>query len=126
MGTAALEGVSIDGKVYAMPLDTQPEGIYYSKDLFEKARHHLAADDDGRARGRRRETEGDRRRADRGRRQGRLVRPRTGTTTSPCASAARRSCRRPPGRSRSTTRAGPGPARTWRRSWRPPPSRRAS
>ncbi|MFJ4734195.1 extracellular solute-binding protein [Streptomyces sp. NPDC088770] len=34
---AALEGVSIDGKVYAMPLDTQPEGIYYSKDLFKKA-----------------------------------------------------------------------------------------
>ncbi|MTE17595.1 extracellular solute-binding protein [Streptomyces sp. TRM43335] len=37
VGDAALEGVSIDGKVYAMPLDTQPEGIYYSKDLFEKA-----------------------------------------------------------------------------------------
>ncbi|GAA3625365.1 ABC transporter substrate-binding protein [Streptomyces chitinivorans] len=37
VGDAALEGVSIDGKVYAMPLDTQPEGIYYSKDLFKKA-----------------------------------------------------------------------------------------
>ncbi|WP_329522537.1 extracellular solute-binding protein [Streptomyces jietaisiensis] len=37
VGEAALEGVSVDGKVYAMPLDTQPEGIYYSKDLFEKA-----------------------------------------------------------------------------------------
>jgi raffinose/stachyose/melibiose transport system substrate-binding protein len=37
VGEAALEGVSIDGKVYAMPLDTQPEGIYYSKSLFEKA-----------------------------------------------------------------------------------------
>ncbi|MFJ8270398.1 ABC transporter substrate-binding protein [Streptomyces sp. NPDC094154] len=37
VGEAALEGVSIDGKVYAMPLDTQPEGIYYSKDLFKKA-----------------------------------------------------------------------------------------
>ncbi|MGW2836394.1 extracellular solute-binding protein [Streptomyces sp. NPDC001493] len=37
VGEAALEGVSLDGKVYAMPLDTQPEGIYYSKDLFEKA-----------------------------------------------------------------------------------------
>jgi raffinose/stachyose/melibiose transport system substrate-binding protein len=37
VGEAALEGASIDGKVYAMPLDTQPEGIYYSKDLFEKA-----------------------------------------------------------------------------------------
>ncbi|MGM0359483.1 ABC transporter substrate-binding protein [Streptomyces griseoaurantiacus] len=37
VGEAALEGVSVDGEVYAMPLDTQPEGIYYSKDLFEKA-----------------------------------------------------------------------------------------
>ncbi|MCG7523104.1 extracellular solute-binding protein [Streptomyces sp. OfavH-34-F] len=37
VGEAALEGVSIDGKVYAMPLDTQPEGIYYSKDLFAQA-----------------------------------------------------------------------------------------
>ncbi|MET9441280.1 extracellular solute-binding protein [Streptomyces sp. NPDC006610] len=37
VGEAALEGVSIDGKVYAMPLDTQPEGIYYSKSPFEKA-----------------------------------------------------------------------------------------
>jgi raffinose/stachyose/melibiose transport system substrate-binding protein len=36
-GAAALAGVSIDGKVYAMPMDTQPEGIYYSKDLFSKA-----------------------------------------------------------------------------------------
>ncbi|WP_055586287.1 ABC transporter substrate-binding protein, partial [Streptacidiphilus griseoplanus] len=35
--TAALAGNSIDGKVYAMPLDTQPEGIYYSKDLFKQA-----------------------------------------------------------------------------------------
>ncbi|NUR60721.1 MAG: extracellular solute-binding protein [Catenulispora sp.] len=36
-GSAALAGASIDGKVYAMPLDTQPEGIYYSKDLFKQA-----------------------------------------------------------------------------------------
>jgi raffinose/stachyose/melibiose transport system substrate-binding protein len=36
-GAAALAGASIDGKVYAMPLDTQPEGIYYSKDLFKQA-----------------------------------------------------------------------------------------
>lgn len=36
-GAAALEGYSVGGKVYAMPVDTQPEGIYYSKDLFEKA-----------------------------------------------------------------------------------------
>jgi raffinose/stachyose/melibiose transport system substrate-binding protein len=37
VGAAALAGDSIDGKVYAMPLDTQPEGIYYSKDLFQQA-----------------------------------------------------------------------------------------
>ncbi|MFF0789246.1 ABC transporter substrate-binding protein [Streptomyces spiralis] len=36
-GAAAIAGYSIDGKVYAMPLDTQPEGIYYSKDLFKQA-----------------------------------------------------------------------------------------
>ncbi|MEW2625148.1 extracellular solute-binding protein [Streptomyces sp. NPDC048106] len=36
-GEAALAGNSIDGKVYAMPTDTQPEGIYYSKDLFKRA-----------------------------------------------------------------------------------------
>ncbi|GAA1968319.1 ABC transporter substrate-binding protein [Catenulispora subtropica] len=37
VGAAALAGVSIDGSVYAMPMDTHPEGIYYSKDLFQKA-----------------------------------------------------------------------------------------
>ncbi|MFE1511771.1 ABC transporter substrate-binding protein [Streptomyces sp. NPDC058726] len=37
VGEAAIAGVSIDGKTYAMPVDTQPEGIYYSKDLFKKA-----------------------------------------------------------------------------------------
>jgi len=36
-GAAALAGDSIDGTVYAMPMDTQPEGIYYSKDLFQQA-----------------------------------------------------------------------------------------
>ncbi|MGW6901395.1 extracellular solute-binding protein [Streptomyces sp. NBC_00624] len=36
-GAAGVAGYSIDGKVYAMPLDTQPEGIYYSKDLFKRA-----------------------------------------------------------------------------------------
>ncbi len=36
-GAAAIAGNSIDGKVYAMPIDTQPEGIYYSKDLFQQA-----------------------------------------------------------------------------------------
>ncbi|WP_406099313.1 extracellular solute-binding protein [Streptomyces sp. NBC_01013] len=36
-GAAGIAGYSIDGKVYAMPVDTQPEGIYYSKDLFKQA-----------------------------------------------------------------------------------------
>jgi raffinose/stachyose/melibiose transport system substrate-binding protein len=37
VGTAALASDTIDGKVYAIPLDTQPEGIYYSKELFQRA-----------------------------------------------------------------------------------------
>uniref|UniRef100_UPI0004E16B52 ABC transporter substrate-binding protein n=1 Tax=Streptomyces sp. NRRL F-5123 TaxID=1463856 RepID=UPI0004E16B52 len=37
VGTAALASDTIDGKVYAIPLDTAPEGIYYSKDLFQQA-----------------------------------------------------------------------------------------
>jgi raffinose/stachyose/melibiose transport system substrate-binding protein len=37
VSAAALASVSANGKVYAMPTDTQPEGIYYSKDLFAKA-----------------------------------------------------------------------------------------
>ena len=37
VSAAALASDSIDGKVYAMPTDTQPEGIYYSKDLFQQA-----------------------------------------------------------------------------------------
>lgn len=36
-GEAGLAGYSIDGKLYAVPVDTQPEGIYYSKDLFKQA-----------------------------------------------------------------------------------------
>ncbi|MBR7834431.1 extracellular solute-binding protein [Actinospica durhamensis] len=37
VGAAALAGNTINGQVYAMPVDTQPEGIYYSKDLFQQA-----------------------------------------------------------------------------------------
>lgn len=37
VGAAALAGNTIDGQIYAMPVDTQPEGIYYSKDLFQQA-----------------------------------------------------------------------------------------
>jgi raffinose/stachyose/melibiose transport system substrate-binding protein len=37
VSAAALASESINGKVYAIPLDSQPEGIYYSKDLFAKA-----------------------------------------------------------------------------------------
>ena len=34
---AALDANTIDGKIYAVPMTVQPEGIYYSKDLFAKA-----------------------------------------------------------------------------------------
>ena len=34
---AALAGETLNGKIYAIPLDQQPEGIYYSKDLFKQA-----------------------------------------------------------------------------------------
>jgi len=34
---AAISTDSIDGKVYAIPMDTLPEGIFYSKDLFSRA-----------------------------------------------------------------------------------------
>jgi raffinose/stachyose/melibiose transport system substrate-binding protein len=37
IGEGALKAESVDGKVYAMPLDVLPEGIFYSKDLFAKA-----------------------------------------------------------------------------------------
>lgn len=37
IGDGALKAESIDGKVYAMPLDVLPEGLFYSKDLFKKA-----------------------------------------------------------------------------------------
>jgi raffinose/stachyose/melibiose transport system substrate-binding protein len=37
MGAAALAAESLDGTVYAVPMDTQPEGFYYSKDLFQQA-----------------------------------------------------------------------------------------
>ena len=37
VSAAALASVTANGKVYAMPTDTQPEGIYYSKDLFAQA-----------------------------------------------------------------------------------------
>ncbi|MFF1633402.1 ABC transporter substrate-binding protein [Leifsonia sp. NPDC058248] len=33
----ALKGESYNGKVYAMPVDVLPEGIYYSQDLFKAA-----------------------------------------------------------------------------------------
>lgn len=36
-GAAALAAGTVDGKVYGMPIDTAPEGIYYSKDLFQQA-----------------------------------------------------------------------------------------
>lgn len=37
VSAAALASETLNGKVYAIPVDTQPEGIYYSKDLFQQA-----------------------------------------------------------------------------------------
>lgn len=37
VSAAAVTSESINGKIYAIPLDVQPEGIYYSKDLFARA-----------------------------------------------------------------------------------------
>jgi raffinose/stachyose/melibiose transport system substrate-binding protein len=37
ISAAALASETLNGKVYAIPVDTQPEGIYYSKDLFQQA-----------------------------------------------------------------------------------------
>ena len=34
---SAVSALTLDGKVYGIPLDTQPEGIYYSQDLFKQA-----------------------------------------------------------------------------------------
>jgi raffinose/stachyose/melibiose transport system substrate-binding protein len=36
-GTSALSAETINGQVYGLPFDTQPEGIYYSKNLFQQA-----------------------------------------------------------------------------------------
>ena len=37
VGPGALAADSLNGKVYGIPVDAQPEGIYYSKNLFAKA-----------------------------------------------------------------------------------------
>jgi raffinose/stachyose/melibiose transport system substrate-binding protein len=37
VGAAALAAYTANGNVYAIPVDFQPEGIYYSKDLFAQA-----------------------------------------------------------------------------------------
>ena len=37
VSAAALAGETLNGKIYAIPLDQQPEGIYYSKTLFQQA-----------------------------------------------------------------------------------------
>jgi raffinose/stachyose/melibiose transport system substrate-binding protein len=34
---AAVSALTLNGQVYGMPLDTQPEGVYYSQDLFKQA-----------------------------------------------------------------------------------------
>ena len=37
VSAAALAGETLNGKIYAIPMDQQPEGIYYSKNLFKQA-----------------------------------------------------------------------------------------
>jgi raffinose/stachyose/melibiose transport system substrate-binding protein len=37
VSAAALAGETLNGKIYAIPMDQQPEGFYYSKDLFKQA-----------------------------------------------------------------------------------------
>ena len=37
VGAGALSTDTVNGQVYAVPFDTQPEGIYYSKNLFQQA-----------------------------------------------------------------------------------------
>src|ERR1700727_2212381 len=37
VSAAALAGETLNGKVYAIPMDQQPEGFYYSKNLFKQA-----------------------------------------------------------------------------------------
>jgi raffinose/stachyose/melibiose transport system substrate-binding protein len=37
VSAAALAGETLNGKIYAIPMDQQPEGFYYSKDLFQQA-----------------------------------------------------------------------------------------
>ncbi len=74
VSAAALAGETLNGKIYAIPMDQQPEGIYYSKDLFQQAGitstpttiPELEADVA--------KLKAIKRRADRGRRQGRVAR----------------------------------------------------
>jgi raffinose/stachyose/melibiose transport system substrate-binding protein len=37
VSAGAFKGYELDGKTYAMPVDVNPEGIWYSQDLFEQA-----------------------------------------------------------------------------------------
>jgi raffinose/stachyose/melibiose transport system substrate-binding protein len=37
VAAAALAGETLNGKIYAIPMDQQPEGFYYSKNLFKQA-----------------------------------------------------------------------------------------
>src|ERR1700727_1053028 len=37
VSAAALAGETLNGKIYAIPMDQQPEGFYYSKNLFKQA-----------------------------------------------------------------------------------------
>ena len=69
VGDAALKTGQVDGKAYAVPISILPGGLWYSKDLFQKAGVDGAADDAGRAQRRGDQAQGQRH-ADRPRRQG--------------------------------------------------------
>ncbi len=92
-----------------MPTAVLPGGIYYSQDLFEQAGITGQPDRPRGARGRHGGAQGRGRRAHRARRARTPGRPRTGTTSSRCASAPRTRWPTSPSRSTSPTTAGSAP-----------------
>ena len=87
------EYTSFGGSRCALPFLTDAYGLYYNKDMFDKAGHHRAAEDDVRAGGRREEAHRlQRRRLD----QGRRASCRTWRTTRPTWSRSPR-CSTPSG-----------------------------
>jgi len=122
---AGFDAFTVDGKVYGMPTAVLPGGIFYSQDLFDEAgitdTPKTIDELNGAVATSRPPTSHRSRSAPRTRGP-----PRTGSTSSRCASARRRPSRPPPRPAASTTRAGWRPARTCRPSARPSRSRTAT